>query len=115
MNRIGKGNNMKKYFLFIFLIIICITASNVYAECSYTELVEVSTDASYIEAGYSYAYDDKGTVSGFEITLYSLTEHMYVVLNIEEVLPSVKKINYKADTTTKMITYSTNRNPFFII
>ncbi len=97
---------MKKYFLFIFLIIICITSSNVYAECSYTELVEVSSDAAYIEAGYSYAYDDKGAVSGFEITLYNLTEHMYVILNTDEVLPSLKKVNYKGESSNKMITYS---------
>ena len=106
MNRIGKGNNMKKYFISIFLIIICLISTNVYAECSYAEIVEVGNDAAYVTAGYSYAYDDKGNVSGFELSIYNLTEHMYVKLDSVEVLPNVTAIDYKAETTSKLITYN---------
>ncbi len=106
MNRIGKGNNMRKYLASIFLIIICLISTNVYAECSYAEIVEVNRDASYVTAGYAYAYDEKGNVIGFELTLYNLTEQMYVKLDSVEMPPAITAIDYKPETSTKLITYN---------
>ena len=97
---------MKKCLLAIFLIIICFITTNVYAECSYAEIVEVNTDASYVNAGYSFAYDANGAVGGFELTIYNLTQNMYVKLDIMEETPNITDIDYKPHQETRLITYA---------
>ena len=76
--------HMKQKIIF-FVLLVCMIFSfdmvNVYAEdteCTYAARAELNRIASEVDVGYDFVYDDNHNVIAFDITIYNITEKIYV-------------------------------------
>lgn len=112
---------MKKFALLVLITFFafqtdCFAATKASTQCDYKDLAELNKLAYSVKASYDFKYDKDGNVS-FEITVYNVTEGIYVIIESKNKDHSFYQVvtpgstrggtyTFPVDNTTDIIEYS---------
>lgn len=104
---------MKKKIFSLFLLMFIFSIFNytdVFADdntCTYEVKAKLNKIASEVETSYSFVYDENNKVIGFDISIFNITEDIYITYKSDEL--DFKRVNViYANTNNGTYTFRTN-------